>query len=588
MSGSSRTCASATWRRGPSSRTWPASPSWRSFYQRSPAAISAEEIRAFQVELLSRKVSWSQFNQIVSALRFFYAVTLARPGMVQMLPYGKKPKTLPTVLSVEEVNQLLAAARPGQQRMLLTTAYACGLRMSELVHLKVTDIDSARMVVTVRQGKGHKDRQVPLSPRLLTELRRWWSQHRSRPWLFPGGGGPAFEGAATHPLCTGSVQRMCSKVVARAKLRKSASMHTLRHSYATHLLEAGVDVVTLQRLLGHSSLQTTALYLHLSTSKCSACRTCWPCPWRSSRRSRGWTMAEPRLAPRPLLEVADVIASHGEAFLDKYGRRLQPIQKKALRDLARCRTAALGGHVERCLDCGHERIAYNSCRNRHCPKCQALSRARWLERESKHLLPVEYHHVVFTLPAELAELASLHPQAVYNLLMQSAAETLRDVAANPQRLGAQIGVLMVLHTWGQNLHLHPHVHCVATGGGLSCNARGEVDASPRWLSCRPGFFLPVRVLSRVFRGKFLWGLTKLQSQGVLKLPPALAEADAFPAWLARLRGKDWVVYAKPPFGGPEQVLKYLARYTHRVAISNQSPGEAGGRPGDVPLQGLCG
>ncbi len=280
-------------------------------------------------------------------------------------------------------------------------------------------------------------------------------------------------------------------------------------------------------------------------------------------------MAEPRLAPRPLLEVADVIASHGEAFLDKYGRQLQPIQKKALRDLARCRTAALGGHVERCLDCGHERIAYNSCRNRHCPKCQALSRARWLERESKHLLPVEYHHVVFTLPAELAELASLHPQAVYNLLMQSAAETLRDVAANPQRLGAQIGVLMVLHTWGQNLHLHPHVHCVATGGGLSCNARGEVDASPRWLSCRPGFFLPVRVLSRVFRGKFLWGLTKLQSQGVLKLPPALAEADAFPAWLARLRGKDWVVYAKPPFGGPEQVLKYLARYTHRVAISNQ-------------------
>ncbi len=237
------------------------------FYQRSPAAISAEEIRAFQVELLSRKVSWSQFNQIVSALRFFYAVTLARPGMVQMLPYGKKPKTLPTVLSVEEVNQLLAAARPGQQRMLLTTAYACGLRVSELVHLKVTDIDSARMVVTVRQGKGHKDRQVPLSPRLLTELRRWWSQHRSRPWLFPGGGGPAFEGAATHPLCTGSVQRMCSKVVARAKLRKSASMHTLRHSYATHLLEAGVDVVTLQRLLGHSSLQTTALYLHLSAQQ---------------------------------------------------------------------------------------------------------------------------------------------------------------------------------------------------------------------------------------------------------------------------------------------------------------------------------
>jgi site-specific recombinase XerD len=234
------------------------------FCNRSPDTLGAEEIRAFQVELLRRKVSWSQFNQIVSALRFFYAVTLARPGMVEMLPYGKRTKRLPTVLSVEEVNQLLTAARPGQQRMLLTTAYACGLRVSELVHLKVTDIDSARMVVTVRQGKGRKDRQVPLSPRLLTELRQWWSHHRSGPWLFAGGGGPRFEGDATRPLHTGSVGRMCHQVVRRARLRKPASMHTLRHSYATHLLEAGVDVVTLQRLLGHNSLETTSLYLHLS------------------------------------------------------------------------------------------------------------------------------------------------------------------------------------------------------------------------------------------------------------------------------------------------------------------------------------
>jgi Putative transposase/Transposase zinc-binding domain len=260
---------------------------------------------------------------------------------------------------------------------------------------------------------------------------------------------------------------------------------------------------------------------------------------------------------RPLLEVADVIRSHGAAFLQKYGSHLSATQKKALRDLALCRTAALGGHVERCLDCGHERPAYNSCRNRHCPKCQALSRARWLERESGYLLPVEYHHVVFTLPAELAELALSNASALYNLLMQSAAATLREVAANPKRLGAQIGVLMVLHTWGQNLHHHPHVHCVVTGGGLTCNARGVVDATPRWVSCRPGFFLPVRVLSRVYRGKFLAGLRALAAQGKVTLPD-----------LGPLYAKDWVVHAKPPFGGPEQVLKYLARYTHRVAISN--------------------
>lgn len=271
---------------------------------------------------------------------------------------------------------------------------------------------------------------------------------------------------------------------------------------------------------------------------------------------------------RPLLEVADVIRSHGEAFLQKYGSHLSATQKKALRDLALCRTAALGGHVERCLDCGHEGVSYNSCRNRHCPKCQALSRARWLERESGYLLPVEYHHVVFTLPAELAELALTNASELYKLLMQSASATLREVAANPQRLGAQVGTLMVLHTWGQNLHHHPHVHCVVTGGGLSCNARGEVDATPRWLSCRPGFFLPVRVLSRVYRGKFLAGLRELHAAGKLTLPAALAESAAFTAWLSPLHAKAWVVYAKPPFGGPEQVLKYLARYTHRVAISN--------------------
>jgi hypothetical protein len=274
---------------------------------------------------------------------------------------------------------------------------------------------------------------------------------------------------------------------------------------------------------------------------------------------------------RPAVEVAEVIREHGDAFRAKYGGLLTSAQRKALRELAACRTAALGGHLQRCLDCGHERIAYNSCRNRHCPKCQALARARWLAREAEHLLPVEYHHVVFTLPAEVAELALANPAALYETLLQASAMTLREVAANPKRLGAQIGVLAVLHTWGQNLQHHPHVHCVVTGGGLSCNAQGQIDAIPRWVSCRPGFFLPVRVLSRLFRRKYLERLRQLFDQGKLRFPgrlAALADADRFAAWLTPLSQKDWVVYAKPPFGGPAQVLKYLARYTHRVAISN--------------------
>jgi Putative transposase/Transposase zinc-binding domain len=275
---------------------------------------------------------------------------------------------------------------------------------------------------------------------------------------------------------------------------------------------------------------------------------------------------------RPALEVAEVIREHGNAFLAKYGDTLTAVQRRALRDLSVCRTAALGGHVERCADCGHERIAYNSCRNRHCPKCQALARARWLEREAELLLPIEYHHVVFTLPAEIAELALANPKACYDALFQAASATLRDVAANPKRLGAQLGILLVLHTWGQNLHHHPHVHGVVTGGGLSCDERGDVDVTPTWRSCRRGFFLPVRVLSRVFRGKYLERLRRLHAEGKLRFPTRLASLAQPPAladWLRPLYRKDWVVYAKRPFGGPAQVLKYLARYTHRVAISNQ-------------------
>jgi hypothetical protein len=275
---------------------------------------------------------------------------------------------------------------------------------------------------------------------------------------------------------------------------------------------------------------------------------------------------------RPAWEVADILREHGDAFRAKYGALLSLEQKQVLRQLAVCRTAALGGHVQRCLDCGHERIAYNSCRNRHCPKCQALSRARWLERQTQHLLPVEYFHVVFTLPQALAALVPANARLLYDALLQTAAQTLRDVAANPRRLGAQVGMLLVLHTWGQNLHYHPHVHAVVTGGGLSCNPQGQVEAAPRWVACRPGFFLPVRVLSRVFRGQFLERLRQAFDDGRLILPTTLAtqaQPDAFVRWLTPLYRQEWVVYAKPPFGGPEQVLKYLARYTHRVAISNQ-------------------
>jgi hypothetical protein len=265
------------------------------------------------------------------------------------------------------------------------------------------------------------------------------------------------------------------------------------------------------------------------------------------------------------LEVADVFRDHGDAFLDRYGDTLSTERRRALRDIVACRTAALGGHVEECDRCGHQRIAYNSCRNRHCPKCQATAAAQWMAAREAELVPVQYFHVVFTLPAAIRPIALQNPREVYGLLFRAAAETLQQIAADPKHLGAEIGFLAILHTWGQNLAHHPHVHCVVPGGGLS------PDGS-HWVACRPGYFLPVPVLSLVFRGKFLALLRSAFDQGKLSFHgklEILADAGEFQRRLTASAQTEWVVHAKRPFGGADRVLKYLARYTHRVAISNR-------------------
>ena len=265
---------------------------------------------------------------------------------------------------------------------------------------------------------------------------------------------------------------------------------------------------------------------------------------------------------RPPLEVADVFRRYGPAY--RVAHALSSAVRRVMRAIECCRTAALGGHVEACDACGHQRIAYNSCANRHCPKCQSLARAAWLERRQADLLPVEYFHVVFTLPAPIAALARANKKTVYAILFRAAADTLRTIAADPHHLGAEIGFIAVLHTWGQSLCHHPHIHRVVPGGGLSPDGTC-------WVPCRPGFFLPVRVLSRLFRRRFLDALQHAFDAGTLRFVGALAplhHPDAFATFLQPLRQIAWVVYAKPPFGGPAQVLAYLGRYTHRVAIAN--------------------
>jgi Putative transposase/Transposase zinc-binding domain len=268
---------------------------------------------------------------------------------------------------------------------------------------------------------------------------------------------------------------------------------------------------------------------------------------------------------RPPLEVADLIRSAGAAFIERNRQWLRWKHVKVLLAIARCRTAALGGHLDECTRCGHRAaISYNSCRNRHCPKCQIAARDRWIAARQKELLPTRYVHVVFTLPAQLAPLAFQNKKFIYSLLLRARAETLLEVARDPKHLGAEIGFFSVLHTWNQRLGLHPHVHCVIPAGGLS------IDHT-HWIKSRSRFFLSIQVLRRVFRGKFVAALRQAFHDGQLhfhgNLAP-LAQPKTFAAWLRPLFRKDWVVYAKRPFGGPEYVLQYLGRYTHRVAISN--------------------
>ena len=267
---------------------------------------------------------------------------------------------------------------------------------------------------------------------------------------------------------------------------------------------------------------------------------------------------------RPPLEMADIVRFAGESFLQRSQRWISWQHQKVLLAITRCRTAALGGHRDRCSGCGHTAVSYNSCRNRHCPKCQGNARQRWLQARERELLPTSYVHIVFTLPREVASLALQNKQVIYNLLFHASAETLLEIARDPRHLGAEIGFFSVLHTWNQRLQHHPHIHCVLAAGGLA------PDHS-HWISSHRSFFLPVKVLSRVFRGKFVAGLRTAFREGKLQfhghLIP-LAQPRIFASWLRLLFSHDWTVYAKRPFGGPGHALRYLGNYTHRVALSN--------------------
>ena len=528
--------------------------------------------------ITERKLAYSSVNQKLAGIKFLYRQVLRRPHFELRVP-AKRSGRLPEPLSRGEVARLLEATRNVKHRVLLMTAYAAGLRVGELVRLRIEDIHSERMLIRVRECKGRKDRDTLLSPKLLAELRAYWRRDRPADWLF-------LNRDQSGPLPVGTTQKAYYLAKERAGITHGHGIHSLRHSFATQLLEAGVDLPTIGRRLGHTRLSTTAKYLHVTSKHLAGTRSpleLLRLPDHTDHQQESSQCRLPRPPARRWRQVpANWPTSSGSTATHIGTHTLLRAQRKALRDITRCRTAELGGHRQWCERCGFERFVYHSCRNRHCPKCQTPETADWVEAHQQELLPVPYFHNVFTLPHELNPLVlwnTDNQRALLKLLFDAAAQTLLEFGRGER--GGKIGFTLVLHTWeateaadriGRNkaeggsliTSPHFHVHALIASGALS------PDGS-RWVAGGSKFLFPVHGLSKMFRGKFLDGLRKLFANGRLDLPPHLSALHAPMArrrFLGTLRAKGWVVYSKRPFAAPRKLVDYLGRYTHRAAISN--------------------
>ena len=493
-----------------------------SYFHKSPDQLGPEHVRTFLLYLLNeRKLAWGTIQGARSALKFLYTRTLKQTWFDQEVIKPKVRRKLPTVWSREEVCALLDAEMNTKHRALLALYYSAGLRCQEALDLKVTDIDSKRMVIHVREGKGKFPRQVMLSPKLLEILRVYWRWRKPKDWLFPGK-------RPGQPLKANAVRVVCQKLRKQLGITKPLSPHVLRHSFATHLLDAGTDLRSIQLLLGHRDLETTSRYLHVSEARLHATpsplddlpiQTLANC---SRREQNGMTGHR--------LEVADVFHAHQDQFLQRWGHALSDQQRKVLRDIGLCRTAALGTHLERCDRCSYETVAYDSCRNRHCPKCQSSARDRWLLKQAASLLPVPYVHVVFTVPEQLAPLA-LRNQRLF--LFDAVSRSFRDPAAR----SLPIRVISV-HVSAYSPFSIPGVRTCSFIRICTVSfppADWLLDNS-RWIATkRHGFFLPVRVLSRMFRGKLLSFLKQSYRRGELCFAGKLAALSAPRALLLSAR-----------------------------------------------------
>jgi hypothetical protein len=431
-------------------------------------------------------------------------------------------------------------------RVCATTIYTCGLRLLEAVGLRVGDVDGARALLHIHHGKGGMDRVVPLPAATLALLRTHWRTHRHPEWLFPAP--PRREPAsrqhrAVRPMHPTTLQRAFRQAVVASGVGKRAHIHTLRHSYATHLLEAGVSVLLIQQYLGHSSPSTTEIYAHVTRELREAALD--PINGLTSGVLPMKERAE--LYRRAAMELAAIVRAAGPAYVEAHAAGLRAPQRRALADIAGCRTAALGGTVSRCDHCGAVQYHYHSCRNRHCPKCQEDRAQDWLARTQQRLLPCDHYLLTFTLPHQLRAVARARPRVVYAALLREAAAAVQDLAADPQWVGGAVGILAVLHTWSRTLEYHPYAHLLVTAGGLAPDgATWKKPAHPR-------FLMPGYALSPIFRAKMRDALTRAGLQE--HIDPRV--------WQRR-----WTVHVQQ-IGSGQHATLYLSRYLYRVALTNQ-------------------
>ena len=544
-----------------------------------PEDLGPEQIREFQLWLIQvNQASWSQFNQAVCSLRFLYTVTLPRPWSVAMIPFGKRPKKLPTVLGQEEVHDLIQCVTHPKHRAVLLTLYAAGLRLAEATHLKLPDIDSQRMQLKVNGGKGGKDRYVPISPRLLEELRTYWKIARPSSYLFPGK-------TPDTPLSGATIQKACKLAAAQARITKTVTPHTLRHSFATPTHLRCVPVGSGCRLDGYQQAAGAQQFCH-DDDLFALPPSTLQCVPQSDRLAAGASMStvgRPVAASsetdaargkpgqqQPALTVASILKQYTEPFIKRYHDHLSCHVESTLGRIGFCRTAPMKGRKYRCPNCDSTVLVYNSCTDRHCPQCMGARRADWVDNTAQLLRGgTEYFQVVFTIPDKLSSLVLGNRRPLYRLLFRSAARALQRSIG--EECGIQAASTMVLHTWNQRLGHHPHVHVLVPGSGPSLDGT-------RWIPCRytqatrkkPArpFLVDNTELGRRFRDSYVCGVRRLIKAGLLKIDD-LAKINTI---LDEVQACDWVVYIQPPptdTSDPEDVLKYLARYMTGGPISDR-------------------